>query len=248
MRFTRLVAGSVTAGLIGLTPIAVTAPAHADGQTYTPVINVRLNISSSPYEAPYMYGGGFYVSGDITDPTGVEHPSGGQAFLQVLTASNPTWTTIATDDSPGFLFFDGDFTFTENVQLKVVFTGSTALGTWDDSYVAGESAVTNAPVTRKVVFKNPKSTVLKGKITPDYGKKKIKVKKKVGKKWKKFKTFKTKASGKYRFSLPSPRRGKWTWLITVPGDQQFTAWSTTGSTYKTRRQMRTASGTGGFSG
>jgi hypothetical protein len=236
MRITRLVAGSVTAGLVGLTPIAVTAPAHADGQTYTPVINVRLNISSAPYEAPYMYGGGFYVSGDITDPTGVEHPSGGQAFLQVLTASNPTWTTIATDDSPGFLFFDADFTFTENVQFKVVFTGSTALGTWDDSYIAGESVAIYAPVTRKVVFKNPRGTLIKGSVSPDYGKKKIKVAKKVGKKWKRYKTYKTTSAGKYRFTLPAPRRGKTQWRITVPGNAQFTKWETKGYTYSSRTQ------------
>lgn len=234
MRITRLVAGAVTAGLVGITPIAISAPAHADGQTYTPVITATLNITKSPYDAPYMYGGGFYVSGSINDPSGVESPSGGQAFLQVLTSSNPTWTTIATDDSPGFLFFDGDFTFTENAQYKVVFTGSTALNAYDDSYVAGESVAINAPVTRKVVFKNPKGTLIKGKVTPHYGKKKIKVAKRVGKKWKKFKTFKTTKAGKYRFTLPAPRRGKTQFRITVPGNSQFAKWETKGYTYSAR--------------
>ena len=37
-----------------------------------------------------------------------------------------------------------------------------------------------APVTRKVKISNPKGTVLKGKITPGYGKSPIKVQKKVG--------------------------------------------------------------------
>ena len=145
MRITRLVATTVTAGLIGVMPLAIAAPAHADGQTYTPVITANLNISDSPFEAPYMYGGGFYVSGTVTDPSGVETPSGGQAFLQVYTASNPVWTTVATDDSPGYLFFDGGFTFSENAQFKVVFTGSTALNQFDDSYVARRVGAPSRP-------------------------------------------------------------------------------------------------------
>ena len=205
--YRRLTAGTISAALLGFTPIALAAPANADGQTYTPVITATLNISDSPFDPPYMYGGGFYVSGSITDPTGIEGPSGGQAFLQVLTASNPVWTTIAVDDSPSYLFFDADFIFTENAQYKVVFTGSTALGTWDDSYVAGEST----PTTRKVVFSNPKGTLIKGKVTPNYGTKKIKIQKKVGTKWTRYKTFKTTESGTYRFRLPAPRRGKTQW-------------------------------------
>ncbi len=246
MRITRLVAGTVTAGLLGITPIAISAPAQADGQTYTPVITAKLNITKSPYDAPYMYGGTFYVSGTITDPSGTEGPSGGQAFLQVLTASNPTWTTIAVDESPSYLFFDGGFRFSENAQYKVVFSGSTALGAWDDSYVAGESTPMAAPVTRKVVFKNPKGTLIKGKVTPGYGKKKIKVQKKVGKKWKKFRNFKTTSAGKYRFTLPAPRRGKWKWKITVPGNSKYTSWVTVGSTYSARTALtpRTSTFTG----
>ena len=120
--------------------------AHGSGQRGRTDLHTghqaTLNISDSPFDPPYTNDGGFYVSGSITDPTGIEGPSGGQAFLQVLTASNPVWTTIAVDDSPSYLFFDADFTFTENAQYKVVFTGSTALGTWDDSYVAGESVPT----------------------------------------------------------------------------------------------------------
>lgn len=234
MRITRLVAGTVTAGLLGLTPIAISAPAQADGQTYTPVITAKLNITNSPYEAPYMYGGGFYVSGTITDPNGGYDNSGGVAYLQVSSASNPVWTTIATDEYPSYLFFDGDFTFTENAQYKVVFTGAPATSATTDTLLAGESVPMVAPVTRKVVFKNPKGTVIKGKVTPSYGKKKIKVQKKVGKKWKKYKTFKTTKAGKYRFKLPAPRRGKWQWRITVPGNSQFTKWETKGHTYSSR--------------
>lgn len=234
MRLTRLIAGLTTAGLLGLAPVAISSPASADGQTYTPVITAQINEMGSPYEPPYEYGQEFYVSGRITDPSGIEGPSGGQAFLQILTPANPVWTTIATDESPGYLFFDADLKFSSNAQLKVVFTGSTALGSWDDSYVAGESAVMAAPVTRSVVLKNPKITLIKGEVTPDYNRKSIKVHKKVGKKWKKYKTFKTSKAGKYSFKLPAPRRGKWQWRISVKSDANFTGWSTVGTTYSSR--------------
>lgn len=238
MRTNRLVAFAVTAGLMGVTPLAVSAPAHADGQTYAPVITVNLNIEDSPFDPPYMYGGGFYVSGTVTDPAGLydANSDADAAYLQIYTPSNPVWTTIATDDSPGFLFFDGDFSFSENTQLKVVYSGAPAAYSYQDTFTAGESAIVAAPVTRKVVLKNPKGTLLKGKISPDYGKKKIKVAKKVGKKWKKYKTFKTTSAGKYKFTLPAPRRGKTQWRITVPGDSKFTKWETKGYTYSTRLQ------------
>lgn len=234
MRINRLVAATVTAGLLGVTPIAISAPAHADGQTYTPVITANLNVTDSPFDAPYMWGGGFYVSGTITDPSGIESPSGGQAVLQVLTTSNPVWTTIGTDDSPGYLFFDADYAFSENAQYKVVFTGSAALSSYDDNYVAGESVAIAAPVTRKVAFSNPRGTLIKGKVTPNYGKKKVKVAKKVGKRWVKYRTFKTTSAGRYRFTLPAPRRGKTQWRITVPGNTQYTKWETKGYTYSSR--------------
>lgn len=230
MRITTYTAGLVTAGLLGLTPLGVAAPASADGQTYTPVITAAI----SPAKSVYTYGDSFWVSGKVTDPSGVQTPSGGQALLQVWTPSNPVWTTVATDDSPGYLFFDGDFKFTSNAQYKVVFTGSPAQGSWDDTYLAGESTAMTAMVMRKVVFKNPRGTLIKGKVTPDYNRKPIKVHKKVGRKWTKYKTFKTSGTGKYRFKLPAPRRGKWNWRISIKGDASFVPWSTTGSTYSYR--------------
>ena len=92
-------------------------------------------------------------------------------------------------------------------------------------------------MTRKVVFKNPKGTLIKGSVSPDYGKKKIKVAKKVGNKWKKYKTFKTTSAGKYKFTLPAPRRGKTQWRITVPGNAQYTkVGDPKGYTYSSRMQ------------
>ena len=234
MRITRLVAGAVAAGLLGVTPIALTAPAHADGQTYTPIVTAELNPMGSPYEAPFYYGQEFYVSGSVTDPNGGYDATGGIAYLQVLTADNPVWTTIAEDTSPNYLFFDADFAFSENAQFKVVFTGAPATSPIFDTLLPAESAAMDAATTRKVTFKNPRDTVATGKISPDYKKKPIKVQKKVGKKWVKFRTFKTSKRSTYRFSLPAPRRGKWFWRITVPGGSDFTDWVAVVNTYSFR--------------
>lgn len=234
MRITRIVAGAVTAGLLGVTPIALTAPAHADGQTYTPTVLAELHATTSPLSAPYAYGGGFYVSGKVADPHGGYDNSGGVAYLQVRTPANPVWTTVAEDTSPSYLFFDAGFRFTSDAELKVYFAGAPAQNAWTDTLLPAESAVITAPVTRKVVFKNPRGTLIKGKVSPDYKKSPIKIHRKAGKKWVKYRTVKTTARSTYRFTLPAPRRGRTQWLITIPGGRDFTDWQTKGYTYSTR--------------
>ena len=236
MRITRLVATTVTAGLIGVTPLAISAPAHADGQTYTPVITANLNISDSPFEAPYMYGGGFYVSGTVTDPSGVETPSGGPGLPAGLHRVQP-----GVDHG-------------RHRRLA----GLPVLRRW--VHLLRERPVQGGlhridrpqPVRRQLRRRrvgphrgpgDPQGRLQEPQGHPDQGQrlarlrqKKIKVAKKVGNKWKKYKTFKTTSAGKYKFTLPAPRRGKTQWRITVPGDAQYTKWETKGYTYSSRMQ------------
>lgn len=228
MRFKRIIAGTITAGLMGVTPLAMSAPATADGLTFTPVVTFEIN---SVYGPPYTYGADFYVSGKVEDAATTETPLGGQALLQVLTPSNPVWTTVATDDSPGYLFFDGGFKFTSNAQFKVVFTGYTAANAYQDTFVAAESAVINAPVMRSVQAGN-KGTTFSGKITPNYAKKKVKIQRKANGKWRKYKTITTDGRGKWRITLPAPSRKKTYWRFSIPGDANFVGWSATGSTWR----------------
>ncbi|WP_107771177.1 hypothetical protein [Nocardioides sediminis] len=224
MRFTRLIAGLTTAGLLGLAPVAISSPAEA-AVTYTTSSSIAASASQV-----------IYGEDDLSINGAVLTAAGGSVYygsvaLQVYSAKNPVWTTIQTDDSAGSYFFF-DIKPDSNSLYKVVYSGTTASN--GDVYTPSESAPLAVGVQRKVVLKNPRGTLIKGKVTPDYGKKPIKVQKKVGKKWKKYKTFKTSKAGKYSFKLPAPRRGKWKWKITVKGDASYTTWSTTGTTYSYR--------------
>jgi hypothetical protein len=224
MRFTRLVAGLTTAGLLGLAPVAISSPADA-ATTYA-------TVSSIAASAPQVT----YGDDDLSINGAVTTTAGGSVFygsvaLQVYSTKNPVWTTIQTDDTAGSYFFF-DIKPDSNSLYKVVYSGITASN--GDVYTPSESAPVAVGVVRKVVFKNPRSTLIKGKVTPDYDRKPIKVQKKVGKKWKKYKSFKTSRTGTYSFRLPAPRRGKWTWKISVKGDAHYLGWSTTGSTYSYR--------------
>lgn len=226
MRITRLVAGTVTAGLLGLTPIAISAPAQAV-ETWT-----TTTVASSD-KALVAYGDEIYVTVDVNGSDGLG-PSSGTSTLYAMEGGSTAWVPVATGAYPGSDFYPVKPNM--NTTYKVVFGGYTDpdQGEFDDNYLPSESAPFTVAVTRKVAFDNPKGTLIKGKVTPNYGKKKIKVAKKVGKKWKKYKTFTTTRAGKYRFTLPAPRRGKTQWRITVPGNAQFTKWETKGFTYSSR--------------
>lgn len=228
MRITRIVASTATAALLGTSVIAVAGPAQAT-ETLTTTTTLEL-----PYvnpEAATMHGDEVIVRGAVVGSDGGSVYDGTVTLYQV-TASNPAGVPIATVEASGYLAFP-DLKVTESMVLKAVYTGYAATTTYEDNYTPSESVAVELPVTRKVVMKD-KGTTLFGKVTPDYKRKPIKVQKKVGKKWKKYKTFKTDRRGKFRFKLPAPRRGKWTWKITVKGDANYTTWSTVGTTYSYR--------------
>ena len=225
MRITRLVAGTVTAGLLGITPIAIAAPSQATE-------NLTTTTAIEPSTTQAAYGDEFYVNGSVIGSDGGSVYDG-TVTLWKLPAGGAAWEAVATATAGGYLGFY-DLKADGNAQFKITYSGYTAVNTYEDTYAASESLPFTVAVTRKVVFNNPKGTLIKGKVTPNYGNKKIKVQKKVGKKWKKYKTFKTTSAGKYKFTLPAPRRGKTQWKISVPGNTQFTTWETKGYTYSSR--------------
>ena len=114
---------------------------------------------------------------------------------------------------------------TRNTTYKVVFGGYTdpVQTQYSDNYAPSESATFTVQVARKITYPSS-GFVLKGKVTPDYGKKKIviKVSKKQNKGYKKFKTIKTTSAGKYKITLPR-RGGTWYWSFVVKGDDKYLA-------------------------
>ena len=90
MRITRLVAGTVTAGLLGLTPIAIAAPSQASD-------NLTTTTVATPSATKLVYGDDFYVSVDVDGSDGYS-ASYGTSTLYAMEAGSTTWVPVATGD------------------------------------------------------------------------------------------------------------------------------------------------------
>ena len=215
MRITRLVAGTVTAGLLGLTPIAVAAPSQAaDTWTTTTV--------ATPSVTDLEHGEDLYVSVDVSSSDGYSPGSAdGTVTLYALQAGSTAWVPVATAPNTYASFYDVKPAM--NTTYKVVYSGytDTDQGQFGDNYTPSESATFTVRVARKITHPDS-GFVIKGKVTPRYAKKKIviKVSRKQNRGYKAFKTIRTTSTGKYRITLPR-RGGVWYWSFTVKGDARF---------------------------
>jgi hypothetical protein len=215
MRITRLVAGSVTAGLIGLTPIAIAAPSHAAD-------NWTTTTTAAPDKTRIVYGEAVNIVVDVDGSDGLG-PSSGTSTLYAMEAGSTAWVPVATGAYPGSDFYPVEPT--RNTTYKVVFGGYTdpVQTQYSDNYAPSESATFTVQVARKITYPSS-GFVIKGKVTPDYAKKKIviKVSKKQNKGYKSFRTIKTNAKGKYKITLPR-RGGTWYWRFVVKGNSKYLA-------------------------
>ena len=207
MRFTRIIAGTITAGVVGLVPVSVSSPANA-AVPYTTVVAAT---ASAP---GVVYGDDISINGAVTDTAGGS-VFYGTATLQVYSSKNPVWTTVQTDETGGsFYFFD--VKPESNSQYKVVYSGFTA--TNGDTYSVSESAPVTVAVQRADSLKTKGLSVI-GKIKPDFAKKKVVIKRKQGKKYVSWKKVKTDSKGVFRFKAPSQRGFKFT--VTIPSDTHY---------------------------
>ena len=159
MRTTRLIAGTVSAGLLGLTPIAIAAPSQAaDTWTTTTV--------ATPSVAQLEYGDDFYVSVDLASSDGYSPGStDGTVTLMAQEAGSAAWVPVATAENTYASFYDVKPQM--NTAYKVVYSGFTDpdQGTYGDNYTPSESAPFTIGVARKIT--RPSSGfVIKGKVTP----------------------------------------------------------------------------------
>ncbi|MBS2936718.1 hypothetical protein KDN32_03055 [Nocardioides sp. J2M5] len=219
MRITRLIAGTVSAGLLGVTPLAISAPAGA-------AVTVTTATSLTSDQTAYVYGDKIYFDAAVTtsDPNNAYAP--GSATLYVLTPGSSAWTPVSSDEGVSYLYFT-DVKATSNASYKVVYPGGT-----DGSgnvYTASESVPFTIATARKMTIKNPRGTFIKGKIKPDYKKKKVLIQKKVGKKWKKFRTLKTNKKSAFQTTLPASRKRTF-FRFVVKGNSMYAASAQEGST------------------
>lgn len=202
----------VTTGLIAPTAVVVassTAPASA--ATATRVVSAYSNqpfIYSSAKRASFR--DNLYVGALVVDANGARVYEG-TTTLQRRLAGQSSWSNVAT--SSGTSVFQ-TLRAAKNATYRVVYNGTS-------NYTAS-SAQRTIKVQRGVTTKNitGKRAGFKGKITPK-AKTKIIIKRKVGKKWRPFRTQRTKPNGRFTIVLPAPSRKKTHWQITFKGSKGF---------------------------
>ncbi|WP_322920049.1 hypothetical protein [Nocardioides renjunii] len=211
MRTVRLLAGVVAASAMA-TSVVVAAPAHArDTWTTTTV--------AEPSETTVEFGDTIDITVDVDSQTGLP-PTGGTSTLLALRAGATEWAQVATTTSPGASFLDVRPRM--NTTYKVVYAGHVeADRTKGDTYTSSESATFGVDVSRRITHPSA-GFVLKGKVTPDYRKKKIviEVSKKQDEGYKKFMTIRTDRAGAYKVTLPR-RSGTWYYTVIVKGDARY---------------------------
>lgn len=226
MHIKRLIAGTVTAGMLGLVPLAATAPAHAT-ENRTVTVTLEQNYGSNIV----VFGDEVSLIADLSDNTGSSpYATGDTVTLWRMEAGSRTWEAVETLDAGGYNPFT-NVKPRKNTTYKVTYSGATATSIYDHNYAPAESATYAVKVRRKIT--SPSSGfVLTGKVSPKYKNKKIivKVSKRQKKGYSHFRTIRTNKKSRYRIVLPK-RRGTWYWQIIVPGNSQYAingyGWRTT---------------------
>ena len=215
MRFTRIIAGTITAGLIGLVPVAISSPASA-----TENLTTTTTLEQNYGESVITYGEETSLVAAVLASNGSSAPYGTVTLYQ-YTPQNPVWTPVETIASGGYAPFTNVKPLT-NASYKAVFSGSTATATFQDNYAPSESVPVAIGVKRKAVFKTP-GLFLVGKTKPDFGKKKVILKRKKGKKYVAWKKVRTNGKGQFRVKAPNQRGFKFS--VTIPSDSKFTGFT-----------------------
>lgn len=214
MRLHRTIAGLVSAALLGLAPVALaSAPAHA--ASYTTVTEIGASRTLIEYKGGYKP----YLEASVRTPDG-SSVYYGDVDLQANVAG-AGFTTIRTVKASGYLSFS-DVVPAKNTTYRVIYKGGASS---TDTYAASTSKSLTVKVARKFTLKrtnNYRAYVYKGRVTPDYGRKviKIQVSKKKNKGYKKFKTIRTNKKGQYTLRLPN-RKGTWHWRVLAPANKNY---------------------------
>ena len=217
-----LLRGIVAAMALSLAPVAVVttsaAPANA-AETVTTTTSFDPDIDRRG-----QAGGYFSVTGSVKTAEG-SGPLAGTAYLQGLAPGSKTWKNLGSDDSPGFAYYPDYDKYKTNTKLRIYFAGGTySPGTSSERvYPPSVSKVLSVKVSRRFDIKSvsgKRQPTADVKVSPKFGKKKLLVQKKQGKKYKTFRKVKTNKKGKVRLSLPGSRKGI-TYLLVAPGDKRY---------------------------
>ncbi|GAA4714508.1 hypothetical protein [Nocardioides conyzicola] len=217
---------ATTLAATALTAVATSAPASA-ATTVPTRVTIQVSQKKAEYNDKISVTGS--VQGQNSDGTWGTLPYGsGSATLQFLPKGSSTWKSLQSEaDGNTFYFYPVPVKATGT--LRVVYSG----GTYGDyQFTPSTSSSKSLKVTRKLTYKEVpgRRTGIQGKISPA-ARIKVVIQKKVGKKYRHFKTVKTARSGKFKIILPAPRNGRFYWKITFTGNKTFVPRVVKGSTY-----------------
>jgi hypothetical protein len=232
----RRIIGSALATALAATSLGVVAttaaPAQAVETVQTRIVpsNVDRGVISSYSKLP-KYGDSLSVNVNVegfVNGAWTQIYAGSVSVTEQL-ASGAAPTTVASNTSA---YVYNSFPAHGNATYTITYSGGTgSTGGVTVNYAPTSAAIAGPPVQRKLTTISGKRAGFKGKLSPAT-KTKITVLKKKGKKYKKFKTLRTKANGRFTVVLPAPRRGKFHWRIIFAGDSSFVASGIQGTTYK----------------
>lgn len=235
MRLSRLIAALAAAALC-FVGVVFASPASAD-TVYTTTAKLTA-ARTVGYYGQYMS-----IGGAVTDNTGSGPFANNQvAYLQRKAPGSTAWVNVASDTSPGYLYFPTADKFTGNATYRVYYTGGTYGNspnkrTWKPSY-SNEVTVRTYRVLNDKGVKKKKKLFIKAAIVPNFGGQKAivqtyKCKKKNGKKkctWKTYKKKRTKANGSMKVRIKGKNKQKF--RVVAPGDANFL--TTTGGVWQVR--------------
>jgi len=238
----RLLTGAVAAALLGVTPVAVSAPARAtDNLTSTTTVQ-RVYPSGNPVSFGQTVGIRAAVKGSDGDSV-----YDGTVTLYVRTPTAPSWKAVETKDASGYVGFT-DFKARRKAEYYVKYSGYRATSTYEDNYTSSQSGLLKLPVARVLNLKGTdarKGVKVTGKVKPTYKRKKVVIHKKVKRRWRKYRTVRTNRRSTFKTVLPASRKGI-KWRFTVPGNKQFVPTKMFGTTTVYGRQARSFGSSGGL--
>jgi hypothetical protein len=216
MKTTRLLTGLLSAALLGAGPLALAQPAQAATVNLTTVTTLEVS-----YGEPVVISGEeVSISGSVMASDGSSTYKG-TVTLYAQSSKDAGPVALATVPASGYLSFP-DIKPKSNTTYQAAFSGYAATTVSENNYAASTSAPLGIGVQRKVKFTTP-GLWLKGKVTPDYKRKKVVLKQLKGKKyvaWRKVKTDK-----KGTFKVKAPNKSGFKFSASVPGDKHYTAWT-----------------------
>lgn len=207
-----IVAGVAAAAMAATAFIASPAQAVTENRT--------SSVSIETYYSKVEYGRKIGISTSVKDNTGASVYDGTVTLWSKTKGKD--WKAVQTIEAGGFRLF-ADLKPAEHTTYRATYSGYAATTQYENNYTTSTSAESTVKVARKITSKKVKGKkfTVKGKVSPDFKKKKlvIKVAKKSKGKYKKFKTIKTDKKGVYKVSFPRTRGLRY-YKIIVPADSR----------------------------